>query len=487
MMTPDTHRRRGRARWMPFAIAAITAVAHAESRLVDTRVEQVTVERPSYTFLRFNEDWSVMRNRPEDGASDPWDDITYIPLNDAGDIWLGFDGHTRARLEHFQDFGFGASAEGNDTYLLWRRRLHADLHVGENLRFHVEGKSALATDRELPGGNRPVDVETLDLEQAFADIRVPCDDQSITICPGRQQLLFRKQRLVSPLPWGNSLRRWDGVSMLYESSSINAHALWTHFAPMLKYDVNQPDAQTVFFSAYATKPSSGRSRGFDVYFRGLHRGDAAILNGTSGMEDRYTIGSRIFGTLVDSPVDYDVESADQFGEVGDGDVDAYMVGSRIGYRLKNIQGSPRLRIGVDYGSGDDAPGGDVGTFNQLFPLGYAFLGHLDLIGRQNILDISFGLDTTPIDRTTFGATLHLFYRASDQDAVYNASGGVLRSGALGGSREVGQEIDLTIQHRFDRHFSALLGDAHFFAGEYIEQTGPIQDTEVVYLQVQYTF
>ena len=47
------------------------------------------------------------------------------------------------------------------------------------------------------------------------------------------------------------------------------------------------------------------------------------------------------------------------------------------------------------GSGDDEPGGDVETFNQLFPLGHAYFGYIDLIGRQNALDLHFDLKVAP--------------------------------------------------------------------------------------------
>ena len=37
-----------------------------------------------------------------------------------------------------------------------------------------------------------------------------------------------------------------------------------------------------------------------------------------------------------------------------------------------------MKNNVDYASGDGVPGGDVGTFNQLYPLEHAYLGYMDL-------------------------------------------------------------------------------------------------------------
>lgn len=169
---------------------------------------------------------------------------------------------------------------------------------------------------------------------------------------------------------------------------------------------------------------------------------SATFNGTTGREDRNTIGGRIFGQVADTSFDYDLEGAYQFGEVGAGDIDAFMIASELGYRLGELSGSPRLHVGFDYASGDESPGGDVETFNQLFPLGHAYLGYIDIVGRQNIIDLNAGATMTPLESTTMRLTGHLLWRAEDTDALYNAGGGVVRAGGLGVDDEVGAELDL---------------------------------------------
>ncbi|MFQ5445246.1 MAG: alginate export family protein, partial [Nitrospinales bacterium] len=80
----------------------------------------------------------------------------------------------------------------------------------------VEGKSALSEGRDLPGGRRTIDVDTIALQQAFIDFRFHLPRQTtLTLRPGRQALGFGKERLVSILPWGNTLRAWDGISGIY--------------------------------------------------------------------------------------------------------------------------------------------------------------------------------------------------------------------------------------------------------------------------------
>ena len=164
-----------------------------------------------------------------------------------------------------------------------------------------------------------------------------------------------------------------------------------------------------------------------------------------------------------------------------------MIGGELGYRLPDVWGSPRLHVGFDYASGDEAAGGDVQTFNQLFPLGHAYLGYIDIVGRQNILDVNSGVSFSPIDRASVGLTGHLLWRAEDTDALYNAGGGVVRAGGLGEDNEVGAELDLTLKYKFDSHLTGLFGYSHFFAGDFIEESGTSDDIDFVYAQLQYTF
>ena len=74
---------------------------------------------------------------------------------------------------------------------------------------------------------------------------------------------------------------------------------------------------------------------------------------------------------------------------------------------------------------------------------------MDFIGRQNAIDVSPGVSFSPMDKMTFSATGHLFWRAESTDALYNAGGGVVRAGSAGVDDEIGSEIDLTMKYKFD--------------------------------------
>ncbi len=439
--------------------------------------------------IRHVEDWSVLADAPADAKADLFDPIKYLPLVDDGSIWASFGGQVRYRFESFNNFGFGPS--NDDEYSLLRIRMHGDLHIGEHVRIFAEGKSALANNRDLPGGRRTLDVDSIDLQNLFVDVKLPVgDDVSVTVRAGRQELVFGKQRLISPLDWSNSRRTWDGLSVITKIGQWTVTPFWTQFAPVQKYSFNDPDAQTQLFGVYATGPLPGEGMpSADVYFIGLDRDDDRTFNGTTGQEERYTLGTRLFGKVGQTGFDYDAEFAYQFGEVGSGDVNAWMVGSQFGYTFADVPTAPRLFIGVDYASGDDSAGGDVETFNQLFPLGHAYLGFIDAIGRQNIIDVTPGIVFSPIPKLKVLLQGHLFWRADEDDAVYNAGGGVLRAGSLSNEREVGAEIDLVVTYAFDAHLVAQFGYSHFFAGDFISEATPTADDDIdfFYFQLQYTF
>ena len=391
----------------------------------------------------------------------------------------------RFRVENWNNFAFGAPRNPNDSFLLWRMKTHTDFHFGDNFRVFLEGKSALAADRTLPGGRRTVDVDSVALQQAFFDVRIPVSgDVSLTIRPGRQELLMGKQRLISPLPWSNSLRTWDGVTSDLAFADWHVNGFWTQFAPVSKYGFNRSDSGDRLFGIYG----SGKVAGFelDLYWLGIAR-DAATFNGTSGAEERHLFGGRLSGDLPGIHADFELEGGRQTGSVGAGHVNAFFFAGLLGRRLPDVPWKPRLYLGFDYASGDGEAGGDVGTFNQLFPLGHAYFGFIDLVGRQNIIDFSQGAAVHPHRQLTFKIDSHFFWRASTADALYNSAGNVVRAGASGSSRQIGNEIDVTATYDFDRHFMVLLGYSHLYSGDFIEESGSADDINFSYLMFQYTF
>lgn len=430
-------------------------------------------------YFRHNEDWSDFVPNNEGGAvQNFFDSLKRIDLNDDGSVWLSVGGSARARYEHYENYKF--SGKYDDGFLVTRFRLHGDLKVGDQFRAFVEGKSAFSTERALSGGQRTSDTDELALQQAFADLIFDIgEENTLTIRSGRQRLLFGKQRLVSPDDWSNSMRAWDGVSAILSHGDWTTQAFWTQFVPVQKYDFNTSDAQTQFFGVYATGPVCDEyGVSADIYFLGLDQSDSTnTFNGTTGAERRYTVGGRLFGEVPDSGLDYDFEAAYQFGDLGAGSISAWMFATEVGYTLDK-KTALRPFVGFDYASGDRSSGGDVETFNQLFPLAHNYDGYADHVGRQNIIDVNAGVSFKPVKKLTARVAGHLFWRASDNDALYNASGSVLLAGGLATDRFVGSEIDVTLKYKLNDYTYLMFGYSRFFTGDFIKTAAPTESDNI---------
>lgn len=456
---------------LPAACTSLLAVASA----------QEATQRPAWKFLRHDEDWSRFV-QPEDG--DALDAIKRVKLDESGDLWVSFGGRAETRLEVWDGFGFGATTPGNrDEFLLSRLMLHGDVHYGSLARLFVEGITAQSTDRDLPGGRRTLDMDTLDLQQAFLDV-TPDAERKLRIRLGRQAFSFGSQRLVSALPWANTLNRWEGLTVLHQHGPWQVHGLLTWYVPVDKTDANERDDDRSLYGLYATRTPDKGGAGLDLYLLGDTRPNVTV-NGSSGDERRHTLGSRSWGPFAECG-DWEVEGAWQFGEVGDADVSAWMFTAVGGWKLTDCAGSPRVFAGLDLASGDSSSGGDVGTFHQLYPLGHAHLGYADVIGRQNIAALNVGVGWTLSTATAIAATAHAFRLMDTDDALYGVGGAASRPGGFR-SAEVGEEFDLLLRHRLSAHFDLYAGYSHFFSGAAIAEGATDDGIDFAYAGASFTF
>lgn len=446
-------------------------------------IPSYAAEFPAFQNVRYEENASDYRDIE---ASSSVDSIKYIPLNHSDSVFLSLGGQGRVRWESWRNFNFDPASD--DDFGLLRLRLHGDLHAGEHVRVFVEGKSATATDRDLSGGRRTQDVDELDLQNAFVDITAPAGEWNGIVRLGRQELSFGAQRLVSPLDWSNTRRTWDGGRVIAKNKTWRIDAFATQFVPVEKYDFNEPDSDQKFYGVYAVHDVPDWKMKYDIYVLRLDR-DPASTGTPTVDDDRYTSGLRLNGNCPVSHIEYDAEGGWQNGDSGESRVEAWFIAVELGYTLAEIPMRPRMYARYDYATGDDNPEDDkVTTFNQLFALGHAYFGYIDVVGRQNIEDVSFGALCWPVEKKVqVKVDYHIFSRAEREDALYNAGGSVVRKGTDGESKDIGSEIDLTLTYKFSREFTAWAGYSHFFAGDFIAESGPDEDTDFAYVTVQYTF
>lgn len=466
------------ATWVVLLGTAATAAGQQPESVKDISAP------PAYQKLRYDEDYSYLKDTTR--RSDFWDRIKYIPLNDAGDRYLSIGGEARWRYEYYQNSRWNAAAPDQDGYLLQRYLLHADVHLGESIR--VFGQLQTSLEDWRAGGPRATDRDQTDIHQLFGDVQLWSGDNkdSIILRIGRQEMLYGSQRLISVRESPNIRRSFDAARMLthvgdWQVDGFVARPVEDDPGTLDDWD----DDHSYFWGFYATHPLPLIEGGmFDMYYLGLRRSDAEYVQGT-GDELRHSVGARVFGGR--AGWDYNTEGVFQFGTFGQADIIAWTVASDTGYTFQDAPLRPRVGLRADIIGGDgDGRDGRLGTFNPLFPRG-AYFGESSLIGPANLIDIHPALDLHLTDHLKLTADWDIFWRYSTNDGLYDSGGNVLRTPNGSGAKFVGHQPSLGLEWELERHTTLSAAYSHFFAGQFIRQSGPGKDVDFAAVWLTYRF
>lgn len=443
-----------------------------------------------YEALFYENDFSYL-NEPDCVSDDRFDMFKAIELRDCLTLDLG--GEFRWRY-HNEDRLRGSVLAGlSDEFLLGRTRLYSDLKYNNWLRAYAEFLNATSSHEDLPP--RFIEENRSDWINLFGEARLWGDDTSGSIRArlGRQELLYGAQRLVSPLDWANTRRTFDGAKLFYSSETWNLEGFWTRpvpFAQHVRNDHNfdNPDQSQQFYGVYSTYKGLGRST-LDLYYLALQEYDRVKFIGAAAVPGDFaahTIGTRWQGSHCDWL--WDLEGGSQFGDFNEVDISAAFYTLGAGYRFSALPWTPTLWTYYDWASGDNGPGGDMSTFNQLFPLGHKYLGYADLVGRQNIESWNFLFTLSPHPRATVLIWYYNFKLEESRDALYNSAGVPIRQDPTGAAgSDVGNELDVVLSMELGRHRNLLIGYSKFFSGDFISNTGISDDADFFYTQLSFRF
>jgi hypothetical protein len=438
--------------------------------------------RPAYQQYRYDEDWSVLRNAP--GHRDVWDGIKFVPLKN-DDWYLSVGGEARWRYEQVRQPGFGAQPDDPSGYALQRYLLHTDWHFGTRARAFIEIQSGLEAGRA--GGPRPTDKNTLDLHEAFLDVKLRSNDRgTVALRLGRHEVGFGAGRLISAAEGLNVRRSFDGARLIAKRSgwTWNATAMRLVLAVPGVFD-DHSDRGLVCWGAGGNGPRPWLGPGnLAVYYIGVRRRDARFDQGRADAT-RHSGGVRVWGSA--GRLDYDEEVIAQWGRFGQDPIRAYAIASDVGWILASSPGRPRLGARVFATSGDRDPlQPRLNSFDPLFP-SIAYSGKAGLIGPTNLVTLDPSLTFTPHRRLRVTGDWAMFWRTSTEDGIYGINVAVIRTGQKSTARFVGSQATIELDARLTAHLSVWSSFVYFDTGAFLRETPPGLDTRYLASHVSYRF
>jgi hypothetical protein len=443
------------------------------------------------------------------------------PLLSFADGKIVFDVQERARWEiRENNFDFDDSVRSltDDNWVLQRFRIGLMLKPVDWLRIYAQGQDSrewLSDRADIPGVLGAEGDDPFDLRQAYIEIG-NTKDIPWGIKAGRQMLTYGDERLIGGFEWNNIGRTFDAVKLSYKTPTWWVDAFASTVVVPHREGYNQSDLfngnetereqvlSGIYFSTTALAFQTT-----DVYALHLHEEQTVTSTNFLSLGLRLKSkpgyfapvepagyskdGKTVVPPLAPKPIgfDYEGEFVFQTGEVRDLDLTAFAAHVGAGYTFDHSW-LPRLGIAYNYGTGDDDPAdGDIETFQNLFPTNHKFYGQMDVFSWQNMHDLEVSLKFSPVKKVNVKAEYHAFWLASTDDVWYRANGTTavrpLTPTARAASNYAGSEVDLTITYAATKWLTFEAGYSHFFAGDYLADTGASDDADFGYVQATVAF
>jgi len=395
-----------------------------------------------------------------------------------GRIVFGIEDQTRFEYrDNNYDFSSLTRTINDDSWLLNRFRLSMQLQPAEWLTFYVQGQDAREIDSDradMPGVLSAEGDNPFDLRQAYVEIG---DGKSfpLSLKVGRQVLLYGDQRLIGPLEWSNISRTFDAVKLRYTGNNgLWVDAFVSSVVVIDRFGMDDSDKDSLLSGLYAHIPTSGiqDTEFYALYFDDTNRNDHFITLGTHLKSLPAALGNW----------DYEGEFVVQRGTAGGRDLSAFATYIEGGYTFKQAW-KPRLSLEYSYASGDgNAADNKQGAFQNLFPTNHLHYGLMDVFSWSNLHNMALHLSAKPTAKITTSLDYHLFWLANTTDTWRRANAATtVRPLSPAASSFAGSELDLLVSYAHNAHFTFTAGYSHFFAGQYLADTGASSDADFIYV------
>jgi len=414
-----------------------------------------------------------------------------------------FGGQLRPRFEVNEQ----AATNDNTTpdyFVQQRSRLHTNIGINSDTSAFIQLQSTKRWGNGN-GGTTAVDGSTdVGLHQAYFTLKnfagLPADAKI-----GRQEFALGGHRIVGTTGWAAGATSHDAVklthsagnhtlgffySMLEEvtgspganaASDASAYILWGNFKGVLGGAL---ELYWVYLDdyGYATALSN------QIHTLGFRQ--AGKLMGLDYRAEYYYQAGNASGLYTDAGLSREATDAETGGDAGfvspsaSGSMEAWMWGVRVGKKFSNVMWKPKVTFWYDSLSGNDGEDvdkGHWGAFNTVFDTGHKFYGLMDLVspgggaatdstGTMGLQDYAVKLAFSPMPKWTAKIDYHHF--ATQESPNGNPRLALLQGATLAGSgfgngernltTDLGDEIDITLVHKYNPHTKVVIGYSQFW-------------------------
>ena len=437
-----------------------------------------------------------------------------------GKIILDID--ERVRLEvrnNNRDFsaGTGHHEVTDGTWLLNRFRLGMAFVPSPWIKVYgqtQDSREAFSERPNIPGVNGAEGDDQWDLRQASIAIG-NLKEFPLQVTIGRQAITYGDGRLVADSKWGNFGRTFDAARLRFEEPHWWVEGFFMRPVQIVRGEFNESDSSDNFGGAYfSTDYLSFQTSDLYVYYRDKqdNQPDLSTANtidpqgSWNGPAARFvTIGTRFKSNPKKlGPWDYSGEFVYENGDLWASDrnskqfdLSAFALAISGGYTFKDCHWSPRVGMEYDFATGDDDPTNSSShSFQNLFPSAHDKYGLMDEFGWRNMHDLRFQLSAKPSKKVDLEFHYHAFWLANTEDFWFRNNGiSTLRTRTptgqdvrtVGASNFAGHEIDFVVGVEPIPHVKVSTGYSHFFAGQYLADTGAHDDADFGYLMTTFLF
>jgi hypothetical protein len=285
----------------------------------------------------------------------------------------------------------------------------------------------------------------------------------------------------SALEWSNIIRTFDAVKLRYTGKDgLWVDAFISSVVVIDRFGMDDSDKDSLLSGLYAHIPTLGiqDTELYALYFDDTNRNDHFLTLGTHWKSTPGKLG----------PWDYETEFVVQTGTAGGRDLSAFASYVEAGYTFQ-APWKPRLGLEYSYASGDgNAADNKQGAFQNLFPTNHLHYGLMDAFSWSNSHDIALHLSAKPTTKLTTSLDFHLFWLADTADTWRRANATTaVRPANAAASNYAGSELDVLVTYAASNHLTLTAGYSHFFAGDYLSDTGTGSDADFVYLMTSIKF